>query len=67
MNIKGIKCHINSLENKKHAVPQWLSGLRIRPFHCCGSVAAVAWVQSLALELPQAMGTAKKKKKKITM
>ena len=30
------------------------------PGEGCGIVAAVAWVQSLALELPHAMGTAKK-------
>ena len=31
----------------------------------CGIVTAAAWIQSLAQELPYAVGAAKKKKKKI--
>ena len=37
-------------------VPWWLSGLRIWHCHYCGSVAAMAGVQSLAWEFPYAAG-----------
>ena len=42
-------------------VPWWLSRLRIQP---CHFVNAVAWIQSLAWELLDAVGGQKKKKKK---
>ena len=41
-------------------VSLWLSGLSI--IIAAAQVAAVAWVQSLAWELPPAMGAAQKKK-----
>ena len=44
--------------------PQWHSRLRIWHCHCSNSVAVVAHVPSVALELPHAAGTAKMEKKK---
>ena len=46
-------------------VPWWLSRLRLQHCHCNGLVTAVTWVQSLAQELPCALGVAKKEKKKM--
>ena len=40
-------------------VPWWPSGLRIWHCHYCGSVAAMAGVQSLAWEFPYAAGASK--------
>ena len=45
-------------------MPFWLSGFGIHIATAVVQVAAVAWVRSLARELPCAMGTAKKKNKK---
>ena len=51
------------LNNKFYRVPWWPSGLRIWHCHCCSLVTAVAWVQSMAQELPHAVGTAPKIKR----
>ena len=46
-------------------VPWWLSRLRLQHCHRNGLVTAVTWVQSLAQELPRALGEAKKEKMKM--
>ena len=49
---------IFKMKKRSLGVPLWLSRLRIWYCHCSGQVTAVAWVQSLAQELPHAVGTA---------
>ena len=45
-------------------IPSWLSGLKIHIGTAVAQVTDEAWVQSLAWELPHAMGVAKKFKSK---
>ena len=43
----------------------WCRRLRIWHCHCCGWITAVVRVQSLAQEIPHAVGLAKKREKKV--